>query len=629
MLNLEKVHHSFREKLKKLSKEDLLEIIEKQNPHRIKGVNRIEWVFRNKLGHLNWKDGDPVLERDMTVEELALLVDVPFEYSDELAKLGLDEGKQREIHVASDPVLWAEKFLKVKLRVYQVIILRDPNTFKVLRAGRRIGKSFTMAVSLLWYSYVTNNGRSLVVTPMKAQASLIYDECLRLAKQGQIVESSIIRHVTSPNPTIEFSNGSTIRFFTSGMKSAGKADVTRGQEAHLIILDELDYMGEDDMDALLAMLQKTDENQPEKRLMAASTPSGRRAKLWEWDMSPRFSSFWYPSYVNPYWNIEQEEYFRDMYTETGYRHEIEADWGEDADGVYPRKYVDKCFYSGDNAWSYKLPVDGKYRKENSSIIFGVDWDKFGAGTSIVILEAFDTTHADKDLAGRLKLLYREETPREEYTLTNSVDRIIYLNNIYKPTYIYVDRGFGETQIELLKKHGMAYPNTGLEKSVVGVSFAQTIEVPDPYSGKKDKKPIKPFMVDTLRQYLERQSIMFSEQDEELYLQLISYIVSATTETGRPKFEMSGSVADHCHDALILSTLAVRENFDDMMRFKSTNYVRAVNAAILNPLIALGSSSKEVKVTERSPDSPDTPIVLNRSNTIRKSHRKSRIKRRSF
>jgi len=73
MLNLEKVHHSFREKLKKLSREDLLEIIEKQNPHRIKGVNRIEWVFKNKLSHLNWKDGEPVLRKGRDYRRASLI----------------------------------------------------------------------------------------------------------------------------------------------------------------------------------------------------------------------------------------------------------------------------------------------------------------------------------------------------------------------------------------------------------------------------------------------------------------------------------------------------------------------------------------------------------------------------
>ena len=57
---------AFREQLKKLSREDLLEIIKNQDIEIYKQVNRIEWVFRNKLSHVNWNSGLPVLDRDMT-----------------------------------------------------------------------------------------------------------------------------------------------------------------------------------------------------------------------------------------------------------------------------------------------------------------------------------------------------------------------------------------------------------------------------------------------------------------------------------------------------------------------------------------------------------------------------------
>jgi len=68
------------------------------------------------------------------------------------------------------------------------------------------------------------------------------------------------------------------------------------------------------------------------------------------------------------------------------------------------------------------------------------------------------------------------------------------------------------------------------------------------------------MVDNLRQYLEKEAIAFSTLDEELYIQLISYVVVKTTSTGRPVFEAGGSAVDHAHDALILALLAITENY---------------------------------------------------------------------
>jgi replicative DNA helicase len=549
----------FRKSLENLSRDDLLEIIRMQDPELIKQINRIEWVFANKLSHLNWNDGSPVTSRPLTKFELALLIDEPFEADKELIELGVSTEQQRQLHIAKDPVVWAKNFLGVELRAYQILILRDPSLRKVLRAGRRLGKSYSLAVQLLHYSYTHKDGRSLVVAPMKTQVELIYQEVLRIAAKNESVMNSIVRKVTSPQFMIQFTNGSTIRFFTSGMRSGGKSDVARGQEAHLIILDEMDYMNPGDLDALYAMLQKTAEDQPDKVLIGASTPTGRRERFWEWSLSERFKEFWFPSYCNPFFSKEQEEEFREQYSSSGYRHEIEADWGEDSEGVYPRKFVDMSFISP--GWNY-IP---EITSARSFHIIGVDWDKYGAGTNIVVLEVCNDNYEEERFRGKVKLCYREEINKSEYTLTKAVDRIIELNKLFNPKHIYVDRGFGEVQVELLRKHGVENPSSKLKERVKGISFAESIDVRDPYTKLMIKKEIKPFMVDNLRQFLEKETLLFPESDEEMYMQLISYVVVRTTSSGRPVFEAGGSAVDHAHDALILALLAITQNYGEFSK----------------------------------------------------------------
>lgn len=556
-MSILKKTQDFRKALADLPREDLIEILRAQNPELVKQVNRIEWVFENKLSHINWKDGTPVTSRPVTNNELSLLIDEPFEMDNDLLQMGISAEYQRQIHLAKDPVVWAKHFLGADPRVYQILILRDPSLRKVLRAGRRLGKTWSMAVQLLHYSYTNKDGRCLVVAPMKSHVELIYQEVLRLASKSDVVANSISRKITSPQFFIQFTNGSTIRFFTSGMKSGGKSDVARGQEAHVIILDEMDYMGSEDLDALYAMLQKTAEDQPDKLMIGASTPTGRRERFWEWSMSSRYKEFWFPSYCSPFFTKEQEEEFREQYSPSAYRHEIEADWGEDSEGVYPRKYVDLAFVSP--GWEYEL---GRTSARSFHVI-GVDWDKYGAGTNIVVLEVCSEDYEDQRLAGKVRLAYREEIARSEYTLTKAVDRIIELNKIFEPKHIYVDRGYGEVQVELLTKYGVENPSSRMRDRIKGVSFSESVEVRDPYTKLMIKKEIKPFMVDNLRQFLERQSLLFSALDEEIYLQLISYIVVKTTNTGRPVFEAGGSAVDHAHDALILALLAITQNYGEL------------------------------------------------------------------
>jgi hypothetical protein len=342
----------------------------------------------------------------------------------------------------------------------------------------------------------------------------------------------------------------------------GNSDVARGQEAHLIILDEMDYMHADDLDALYAMLQKTAEDQPDKVMIGASTPTGRRERFWEWCNSPRFKEFWFPSYCNPFFSKEQEEEFREQYSASGYRHEIEADWGEDSEGVYPRKFIDRAFISP--SWQYHAELTSA----RSFHVIGVDWDKYGAGTNIVILEVCAENYEDPRFRGKVRLCYREEINKSEYTLTKAVDRIIELNKIFNPKHIYVDRGYGEVQVELLRKYGVENPSSQMKERVKGIGFGESIDVRDPYTKLMIKKEMKPFMVDNLRQYLERENILFSEDDEEMYLQLISYVVVRTTSSGRPVFEAGGSAVDHAHDALMLALLAITQNYGE---FSKTSY----------------------------------------------------------
>jgi len=62
--------------------------------------------------------------------------------------------------------------------------------------------------------------------------------------------------------------------------------------------------------------------------------------------------------------------------------------------------------------------------------------KYGASSSIVILDY------DSDFQ-KFRIIRRIEVPKSEYSYDNAVNMIVELNNIYNPSWIYVDRGSGE------------------------------------------------------------------------------------------------------------------------------------------------------------------------------------------
>jgi hypothetical protein len=109
------------------------------------------------------------------------------------------------------------------------------------------------------------------------------------------------------------------------------------------------------------------------------------------------------------------------------------------------------------------------------------------------------------------------------------------------------------------------------------------------------------MVDNLTQYLEREAILFPASDEELYMQLISYVVVRTTQMGRPIFEAGGSSVDHAHDALMLALLAITQNYGDFSKLKVAKNTESFSNTFFMPKANTG--------LDEDKDEPSSSIIV--------------------
>ncbi|MFS8639356.1 MAG: hypothetical protein LOD90_00815, partial [Symbiobacteriaceae bacterium] len=86
----------------------------------------------------------------------------------------------------------------------------------------------------------------------------------------------------------------------------------------------------------------------------------------------------------------------------------------------------------------------------------------------------------------------------QYTLDFAVNRVVELDRIFRPAFIYVDRGYGDYQVERLQILGKeAAPGDskyGLDKRVRGIQFRENITVREPGTGKEINKNVKEVMV---------------------------------------------------------------------------------------------------------------------------------------
>ena len=324
----------------------------------------------------------------------------------------------------------------------------------------------------------------------------------------------------------------------------------------------------------------------------SSTPTGKRGKFYQCCTDPDmgFVEHYHPSMDNPNWDESMEVQFRAQLSEQGYVHEILAEFGTQDAGVFNKDKLDiatqhELYMYEDLTLEQKRrveaaelkPINYIYEKRapmNPFRTMGVDWDKYQASSSIIILD-YDINKQ------KFIVIKRVEVPRAEYSYDKAIQTVVELNDKYNPSWIFADKGAGEYQIERLHIIGDKRPSTGLKNKVVGWQFKENVEIIDPITKEVSRKPMKPFMVNQLQIVLERENLMLSPFDEVLYKQLIDYeVVRVSKQNGMPVFTDKN---EHFIDALGLAFLAFVLNFPELVNtieeFKPSSKIENINKTI--------------------------------------------------
>lgn len=488
-----------------------------------------------------------------------------------LAKLEQDEGRPLEedeisdLVAAYDPITWADRYLdwkprkSIKDEEYQSDILRCSSKRKVLRCGRRLGKSETMIVWALFRLYnfsplqkrwdahqkewTKGFSTILFLAPYLSQVKDFFTRIREYIAAHPELAAEVKTDVSTPFYRLELKSGMKILGFSAGSSGASSL---RGQKADFIVLDEMDYLDQESIDTTMALLMEHNDVE----MIAASTPSGRREYFYEFCMDRMdFKEFFYPSMCNPSWGPRMEAELRGMYrTETAWKHEIEAEFGEAATSVFQFKYLEAAM----SRYLYK----NQLRRDDCTYAMGVDWNDTENGTKIRIVE---WDHFTK----RIRAVAHSTVQKAGWTQTSAVQEMIRMNREWNCDYIYVDAGYGATQIEVLRKLGqdaqfrkdkfahldMNFINTK------GINASSKIDIFDPISGLPKKMHMKPYMIEAAVRFFERGLIEFPFEDETLLKQLHGYAIAKVNASGMPVYE-SGPAGDHDLDAFILALLAI-------------------------------------------------------------------------
>lgn len=415
----------------------------------------------------------------------------------------------------------------------------------------------TMSLAMqIIFKCVTDDGkdgtghRALLVSPFQSQTEEVIDNIKKLC--SMLDENPIISSKASPIHVIKFKNGSILKGFTA----ATNGDSIRGQPADSIWLDELDDIPAKAITSISGVFM----DNPDVEFWRSGTPKGE-LNLFNASQDSQTKEFHYPSFVIPHYSDEIDRQIRADMDEVGYIQEALALYGISSAGIFQLNFIQRA----QNKPKKITALDVMESRNSFIVILGVDWNHDKVGTRIVII-AYDKNDP------QFYIIDKERISVEGWTQQIAIDKIISLNRKYNCDHVFVDNGFGSTQIGDLRLFGemqagkvpKGHPDLKL-LDVQSVDFGSSVEIKDPTSGATFKQGLKQFAVQNAVQILEKDLLTLdSTLDSDLIKQLKNYIQKSRNQ-GRVTYGyVSKKVGDHDLDAMMIAFYGFKKLYSSIL-----------------------------------------------------------------
>lgn len=342
----------------------------------------------------------------------------------------------------------------------------------------------------------------------------------------------------------------------------------------MIVIDEADYISEDALQAVLAVMS----DDPKCRILLSSTPTGKRKFFYNWCVNKEigFKEFHYYSHVSPSYTKQADTIYRSTLSEDRYRKEYLAEFGELINSMIGHDLIN---YAVDN---YDINELRRFGPNNDcKYVVGVDWNGKRIGTVIVVIE-FNPKTAKYKMVD--KIIVRDT----EYNYENSCWAAIKAFDHWKASYMYVDEGHGDMQLEVMKKTAKQLNNIALQKGLVAVPMGGFQIIKDPLTGLDVKKRTKEFAINLMVNTFENRRIIIpnsenykgDDEDWGLIAQLYDLAVEKVSDAGKVTYVKS---VDHTLAALYLALLGFHMKMTDIGRVRHDPVATIVSQGDLKKL----------------------------------------------
>lgn len=355
---------------------------------------------------------------------------------------------------ATDPGAFAAEVLGQPLWDYQLEFARSAARYRVVCAGRQVGKSTTLATLALFEAATRSNVLVLVVSAGEEAAKRLLADCVSLASNSASLAGSIVDDGKS---LLTLTNGSTIRSVPASVRQI------RGWPVDLLIIDEAAFIENDIWQAAEPAIIARKGS----RVVMTSSPWGgvedffRRS--WNRGMDHpdgMYEAWHWPSDTSPLVDKALLEQIRQNNTPEYFRREYLAEWTDDAGSYFTESELMGSVASYEMCPPEDLEwfLDGRFAAAG-----GIDWGLNDANvlTLVSVLEDFGL---NRELLGdKLPLFIPWYEAKHKWPYSQFISRIVETAKFYHlPVIASETNGVGQ------------YPTTMLDEKLAEAGFHSTV-----------------------------------------------------------------------------------------------------------------------------------------------------------
>lgn len=341
------------------------------------------------------------------------------------------------------PSAFAQQLVGQPLWEHQRELAECPARYRVVCAGRQVGKSRGVAIIALHRAFTQPGSLILLVSAGETASLRLLEECAALALNSPMLAGSVMDdHKTQ----LLLSNSSRILSVPASQRQI------RGWSVDLLVIDEAGFVDNE----IWRAAEPSIIARPGSQVILLSSPWGNFEhffrRLWKDGIeSPNadVTAFHWPSSVSPY--ISQDDLDKIQAREPAhyFNREYLAEWTDEAGAYFTTAELD------DAVADYEM-VDPSQASGRQLVVGGIDWGFSNDANSVVFLAALGDVELNRDRIGDQAVFYipwLEAHHRMPYA--DFIDRLDTLaNHLQVFRYVSETNGVGSMPTQVLRERMM-------------------------------------------------------------------------------------------------------------------------------------------------------------------------------